>query len=513
MLALEIELLTGVYRASLPDGSRAEWPPHPERIFSALVQAWGDGGRRDDERAALEWLEALPPPIVRADDVPHAATRDAWTVYVPPNDPRGDELTVMPDRRRRQPRVFHAAVPAVLPNGSAHVHLGWSDEPSPTTLEALHALTHRVASLGHSSSLARLRFQREADARPVSGGAREWHPDPTGPIALRMPYRGRLADLERWSSRAEGKQVERPRSLRTERYRARRTANDRPEESVFGDADDWFVFEGLAGTSDFEPDILGLAHVTSRLREALLAAAGDDAPELLSGHAQPNVPSVRPHIAIVPLLNVGWEYATGDLLGLAVCLPRRISTDERRAVLGALARFSAPPAEDPEAPPCGELRFRHGTWVLERTAAPSRHSLRPNRYCTTSKEWASVTPLQLDRFPGRGDVLEEARIVAAACEHVGLPPPSSIELHKHSAIRGAPSAYPGRGVRHRPEWSFPQGSKIKDRPRRHVVLSFDREVRGPLLLGAGRYQGFGLCLPIDSQRQPEATNGRRSPRA
>ena len=44
MLALEIELLTGAYRASLVDGSAAEWPPHPERVFSALAQSWGDGG-------------------------------------------------------------------------------------------------------------------------------------------------------------------------------------------------------------------------------------------------------------------------------------------------------------------------------------------------------------------------------------------------------------------------------------------------------------------------------------
>ena len=32
MLTLELELLTGVYRAALPDGSAAEWPPHPERV-------------------------------------------------------------------------------------------------------------------------------------------------------------------------------------------------------------------------------------------------------------------------------------------------------------------------------------------------------------------------------------------------------------------------------------------------------------------------------------------------
>ncbi len=60
MLTLEIELLTGVYRAALPDGSSAEWPPHPERVFSALVQAWADGGCDSQERAALEWIEKQP---------------------------------------------------------------------------------------------------------------------------------------------------------------------------------------------------------------------------------------------------------------------------------------------------------------------------------------------------------------------------------------------------------------------------------------------------------------------
>ena len=68
MFALEIELLTGAYRAELPDRSHAEWPPHPERVFSALVQAWGDGGCDAKEREALEWLESLPAPLIEADD-------------------------------------------------------------------------------------------------------------------------------------------------------------------------------------------------------------------------------------------------------------------------------------------------------------------------------------------------------------------------------------------------------------------------------------------------------------
>ena len=40
MLAIEFELLTGRYAATAHnDRSRAEWPPHPARIFSALVAA------------------------------------------------------------------------------------------------------------------------------------------------------------------------------------------------------------------------------------------------------------------------------------------------------------------------------------------------------------------------------------------------------------------------------------------------------------------------------------------
>lgn len=502
MLSLEVELLGGAYRASLPDGSRAEWPPHPERVFSALVQAWGDGGRNDDEKVALEWLEAQPAPLIEAAFVAASDMREAWTVYVPPNDLEND-LRAMPELRPRQARVFRAVSAPKSTDGRAHVRYAWDADAGPDTVEALRALAHRIASLGHSSSFARFQF---ANKPAMSAGfdfdsAHTWRPHPSGHHALRMPYRGRLADLERWFSTEGGKRLERPRSMSTQRYHLGVSTSVDCTESAFGGEHDWFVFEGVSNSHGFSPDVLGLAHITARMRDALLASAGKDAPELLSGHAGPNVPSRRPHVAIVPLLNVGWEHADGELLGLAVCIPRRTPEDERRAVLRALAEFS-PLADDDDAPR-GALVFRHGTWVLERTGAPSRHSLRPSRYCQASTTWATVTPLALDRFPDGGDPLEEAKIVADACVHIDLPEPRSIEFHKHSVVRGAPSCNPDRGVRHRPGWSFPDGCRFKDRPRRHVVLEFDCEVRGPVLLGAGRYQGFGLCLPLSRpERSP-----------
>lgn len=35
-----------------------------------------------------------------------------------------------------------------------------------------------------------------------------------------------------------------------------------------------------------------------------------------------------------------------------------------------------------------------------------------------------------------------------------------------------------------------------ERRHAHAILVFDRPVRGPILLGAGRYRGYGLCRPL-----------------
>ena len=85
MFAIEVDLLTGRYTATRHDDRDAhEWPPHPGRLFSALVAVWGDdedpGGRG---RAALEWLERQDPPSVSASEI---SIRVPGTHYVPDND-------------------------------------------------------------------------------------------------------------------------------------------------------------------------------------------------------------------------------------------------------------------------------------------------------------------------------------------------------------------------------------------------------------------------------------------
>jgi CRISPR-associated protein Csb2 len=504
-LTVEIELLTGAYRAALPDGTSAEWPPHPERVFSALVQAWGDADRVASEKAALEWLEQLEPPVIEADPPTSVSLRTAPSVFVPPNDfeisdpgkplswptdaktgrpkPIGDIAWsgVEPSIRSgnfRQPRTFQVAVPS-----TAIVRMIWDAAPPREVNSALGALASRVSSLGHSASLARMAIRD--DAQPER--ERLWQPAADGPIALRVPYTGRLADLERWLAADE-----RPRSPASRRYHppGRERAEPIPE-SVF--ATDWLVFEGVSG---FQPDVLGFAHVAKRVRDALMASSPvQPVSEIISGHASDGSPSQVPHLAVVPLLDVGWDYSVGDLLGFALVPPRSLSPDLRTQFLRSVAHF-AKTSTDGEF--YATLRLtRERSWRVQRSPSPSRASLRPDRWSRPSYTWMSVTPVVLDRFPEKDDPAEMAELIAKACQRVALPEPVEIQFHKHSGVRGALTSYPARGSQARPDWSFPRDSRLSGRPRRHVFIRFAERVRGPLILGAGRYQGFGLCLPVE----------------
>src|SRR5207248_7639481 len=109
MLTIEVEFLLGRYAAAdFRDRERPEWPPHPARLFSALVAASHESGLGESARAALLWLESLPPPEIRADERPPA--QSLVTVFVPVNDPAHD---LLPLRAERQPRAFPSVAPLV----------------------------------------------------------------------------------------------------------------------------------------------------------------------------------------------------------------------------------------------------------------------------------------------------------------------------------------------------------------------------------------------------------------
>jgi CRISPR-associated protein Csb2 len=485
MLVLEVEWLTGVcFAARSPADEAPDWPVQPDRVFSALVATWGAHGCPAEERSALEWLETLGAPRMEAAE---AMARVSVTAFVPPND-----VATLPDRRRRQPRRFPASMlRAEL--GSPHLRILWDEAPASSLyLPALQALARDTSYVGHSSALVRCRFLND------NGGAASL----VACEVVAAPFHGRLHELESLHGRhiENGDANARPRPAMLALRRA--TAKAKGARSLFGR--EWIV---LAAADAERPDIRAAAVIARAMRYALMSAYGDPIPDWLSGHSADGTPSENPHLAVVPMADVGFTYSDGRLMGLGIVLPRDreeawrgaatpAAFEEWRALSRALERLRADKADVGDHRPIALRLGPAGLWRLRLAQGSELKSLDPARYCARSALWSSATPIALDRHTkrqGAARLEEAAEITAESCIRLGLPRPARVRVHKHAAIAGAPSAWPPGGAPAWTGWARPK--TLAHRLLFHATIEFSEPVRGPVIIGAGRFFGLGLCLP------------------
>ena len=126
------------------------------------------------------------------------------------------------------------------------------------------------------------------------------------------------------------------------------------------------------------------------------------------------------------------------------------------------------------------------TWTVEaEEEAAISQTLRSATWRRPARTWRTATPILLDRFPKKnGPGVEE--IVAASCRRIGLSDPIAIEHGPYATLKGVPPVSSFRLRRTREErarWGV------------HARLQFATPVRGPVVLGAGRYFGLGLMRP------------------
>lgn len=233
----------------------------------------------------------------------------------------------------------------------------------------------------------------------------------------------------------------------------------------------------------------GTLRLTGALRGALLKhCPRQPPPEWLAGHSPDGRPSRKPHLAVLPLPFVGSQHADGRILGIALALPREM--DERKAV-----ECLAPFLYD-EAGLSVSNRLFDGEWleceVEQETRERPPQALRPQRWTRPSRVWASVTPVVPNRhYDGKDRWRRAAEDVKQSCERIGLPKPIEAMLHPVSLVEGAPHA--------REFTRMIRKSDGASRNHSHAVLVFDQPVNGPVTIGAGRFRGYGLCLPMDQE--------------
>jgi CRISPR-associated protein Csb2 len=517
MLTLGIRYLTGcVVATDVADRRRVEWPPHPGRVFMGLAAAYFQTRGDPAERAALEWLEVQRPPQVRAQE---HVERPVVTHYVPVNDKAGPSKAPLQSAagltRARQPRTFARAW---LEDDTAY--LVWPDAQPEAHFAPLEELCRKVTRIGHSSSLVQM-WVSETPPEATTN----WLPDEARATErFRVPTAGLLRYLERQHNQrqideffdlseaagdASDKKGQKAAKIALrERFQNQAPVRLRPELSISqGYAPRPDEAERPAAGTVFDPRLLVFAlrrrdgpyrhldlaatlQLTGRFREALLQHLGAEPPEILSGHCG-QARSEQPHVAFLPLPFVGHEHAHGGILGVALAVPREIEAVDRQRLLKALAALrseglmlGALGRWDLDSPDAGTLSvaFRNRVW----TAAPAG-----------ARQWATVTPYVYDRHAKAKDKAahqrELAQSIGQSWQRVRQSPEVSVEviITPVSAHLGAPASHQF------PRLGRKDGSECR---HTHAILIFDRPIIGPVLLGAGRYRGYGLCRPLERER-------------
>lgn len=441
------------YGAELHDPSLPEWPPHPSRLYSALVASAyrSGGGMTENKRKALKWFESLAPPSVA---LPAAELSNAPVSYVPPGDVRGQKGKKGQEQyehgihRWRQPRYF----PSAFILGDSVVSYGWEEDPDMDIFAALEKICQGVTHVGTSHSVVAMKIT--LGTMPYTAGL---EPHPSGDIFLRVPAPGRLLELDEAFDQTSGVRRPAPTCEYVASYRQIR----------FRSVDDTRMSELLtlrisgsmhgADTSEY----LGRT-----VRRAVMSILGDDAPPAIHGH------NGGMHVGWLPLPDVGHAHATGRIVGMGIMLPAGLNLVQRRKVLAGIGSID-------------ELRLPDGRRAKLSPPTPGQRvpvALSQRTWIGPSSTWATVTPVVLDRPPKR---LIEERIRKALSESLifsGHPEPSDVKVASFSVFRGAPPAF----------------RVSAEKPRYHATVRFEESITGPVIAGRLRYFGVGLFRPLPS---------------
>jgi len=612
-LTIGWEYLTGYATATMPfDRNRAEWPPHPARVFMALAATWFETGEDRAEGDALRWLERLGDPQLHLPPLENVFERSLVEAAVPPNYDRAAQIQLWWKRKRKLhfaarrldgcigrkptmrtfPRVYVGKNPCFMHWPEAK----GADEHR----KVLDRLCGKVTRIGHSSSLVRMWVADNNEyenancirwesndllaseyVRVVSAGLLDMLTQNfgQGPRRRHAELSEQIKTLDEQKKTVKGKGSKQLKDEIIDLRIANATchgqvaAENRAESGIVGYFHNtksnkrqiqsletklkdlvplppvrpsiglWSGYHRVESSevsavqvTQFDTDMLILAQVagprlpvtsaltvTRALRCAVMSQSGTQpVPAWVSGH-QPGGSRCEDdagHMAYVPLLFVGYAHADGHLMGVALVFPRSVDRRERGRVLGKLLlEVTGQPREI-------ELALgRLGVWtVVKRDWSETRRALQPETWTAFpagTTRWASVTPVVLDKFPKADRVKnrsawtdEVAGIIADACRRIGLPRPEQIDIDTTSWHLGCPRAVgkrrPFRGQSDTDKKDtalgdgfpfYPPKGTSASRPQVHVWLRFAEPVFGPVLLGAGRYQGYGLCKPWKEGRQ------------
>jgi CRISPR-associated protein Csb2 len=519
-LTLSLRFPTGRYAAAAwDDKERAEWPPHPARLALAFIDVLHKAGNPATLRDALVWLCQQGAPSIIVPTPAHVDIQQMDGFYVPQNPSEAGG-----PKHPRKPRSFPTVF---LDPEQDTVFFHWPDSnPEAPQITALEDLTTRLPRYGHSSSLV---IATATTMTPPSGDAwrllepvteATFHAD----HRLRIPYANLLESAE-----AAYAADSRAKEMADLINKAAKSANPekktlKPSASPRGRHDPRHLWQGyvealppslpatpwdhrvllLARIEGPRPGLVSTWQLLETFHKTLLdrwsrEPSRGPVPPWISGH-QPGsgstAPALENHLAFFPIADVNHKHAQGRLMGIGLAFPRP-ETAGIDAVTMRLDWQNAMTALFPQGAPLELVSPASDTKLILTPAdtTEGRAAFQRTRWLGPSTQWASVTPIVLDRHPkphfSKNPIAWQqsaCQIVHEACQRIGLPAPTDIEVSSYSPLQGVP-----------PSSAFAPPPARAGRPARvhfHVTLTFDQKIAGPVLLGAGRFRGYGLLAPI-----------------
>lgn len=459
-ICLELDLVADRYDAADGlDPRRAEWPPHPARVVSALrSSAIGDA-----DLTALRALEELPPPRIHASDV-LSSSRSRSYVVTNTLSAAGGNLAHLGRTSGLRERV------SVFPI-DPHVQLVWVDESlSDDDVGRLDSIAARVPYLGRSTSLVFMGVTRVEEII-VPPGLEIYEPVDEGreDLRLRVPYPGYVAELDALFDQGFSSWQASDGSRASQPYRQLLEDQD-PDHSQ---AEYHSPYRDLVALRfrDHRPAGSLAPTFAAALRSLVMSQTKDPLPPALHGHGYPG----HPHVAYLGLPVCGHAHADGHLVALAVAIPGMDEADRRRILRGILG---------PDGDGRVSLRvpgFREPFDLEYRPDDPVPRAGTAAFWSRPSRQVVTATPIVLDRYPKNGDL---AAGVVQSLVLAGLPEPAWVEVSRSPMTTGAVSLTPRELPR-----------RAQGRIYCHARVRFDQPVIGPVLAGAGRYFGVGLFQP------------------
>lgn len=459
-----------------------EWPPAPARLFQALVAATHRGAygllHSDVRDRALEWLESCRAPAILA--IATEPSRELITGYVPNNDD-GESKDLREHVKTAKSLRLHPLPP------ECRVTYRWefaSEGDSAHHADVVSAMASLITYLGRTVDLVYARGEVHAEPQVDALGERIlWQPCEMPGGEWLAPNKGFLDWCKHRFPRSVSDVPPDFTNSRQIKYSDAPASLDEVPSALFE------LFRSDGSLMRFDPRRLREAagmmrHVFTRWLDAnprMRQHYGEDrVARLLLGHrsAGTDTPSQGGHFGIVPLPSMNADFTADGDMRRALVMGWGINDVEDRALFGDLTRgIDGMSLED---------RGRSIGFI--RAARPDTRRRTLSFWSTLAgqpaKAWRTVSPIILTGHPRRGRTLEECLARALAQQGIAPDAIESVATFSGPLVPQCPAAR-----------EFRVADYLGTTRRIHAEIIFRKPITGPLVVGRGRFAGFGIMLP------------------